>query len=450
MAFDEAYHFGLIQFFSHHLNPFITSQPVQANYLGAIPHNPSILYHYLLSFPYRLIAHFTHSLEIQVIALRFINVAFAVTSLLIIRKIINAIGFSRPLSNILVMLYAFTPIVSQLSAQINYDNLLILLTSLVLLQTVKFRDSWQEGRFDVKGLLTLLALCLFASEVKYAFLPIFVGLVFYIAWLLIAKWRSDRKWLFSSLRAGYNGIHRSVKVALLALIVAGTGMFVYFYGYNSVKYLNPVPQCSQVLSVNSCKSYAPWDRNYVLAASSHTAPPLNALQYTHLWSRIMFYQLFSATSPNGGSELPASHILKDMIVIILALAGICLVFNFQKVAKQYPYLPVLIIITVIYIVSLWLDNYQSYLNLDSPEGIQGRYLLPVLIIMYGVLALSLKSALETRKKPRAVLQLATIFVVAIFLLEGGYKTYVTEVSPSQQWEPNSAIIDLSQEQKTHD
>src|ERR1035438_773805 len=126
MAFDEGYHFNLIQFFSHRFNPIVTSQPSSTYALGAIVHNPSFLYHYLLSFPYRLIAHFTSSIETQVILLRFINIGLAITSLLIMKKILSRLGLPYILVNILLLVFALTPLVTALSAQINYDNLLIL------------------------------------------------------------------------------------------------------------------------------------------------------------------------------------------------------------------------------------------------------------------------------------------------------------------------------------
>ena len=69
MAFDESYHLGLIQFFSHRLNPIVTSQTNSYN-LGAIAHNPSFLYHYLLSFPYRLLDSLGASLRVEVVSLR--------------------------------------------------------------------------------------------------------------------------------------------------------------------------------------------------------------------------------------------------------------------------------------------------------------------------------------------------------------------------------------------
>lgn len=86
MAFDEAYHFGLIRFFSHHPDPLVTSQAADTYKYGALIQNSSLLYHYLMSFPYRLIAAVTQNPEMQVIALRFINIALLVGTLFVMRR----------------------------------------------------------------------------------------------------------------------------------------------------------------------------------------------------------------------------------------------------------------------------------------------------------------------------------------------------------------------------
>ncbi len=87
-AFDEDFHFGLIQVYSHHWLPFLASQPAHANAYGAVARDPSYLYHYLMSFPYRLIALVVHGQVGQVIALRLINIALFASGLLLFRRVL--------------------------------------------------------------------------------------------------------------------------------------------------------------------------------------------------------------------------------------------------------------------------------------------------------------------------------------------------------------------------
>ena len=185
-AFDEQFHLGIIQLYAHQLSPFFAHQPAGADAYGAVARDPSYLYHYLMSFPYRWIAHFTRDLTIQVIVLRFINIACLGSALFIFRKVLAFTGASKALINTTLFFFVATPVVPLLASQINYDNLTIPLTGLAIwwclrfLRELRTNDIWH---WDL--LAGLLIICLLTSLVKYAFLPIFVGLglvVLYAWW----------------------------------------------------------------------------------------------------------------------------------------------------------------------------------------------------------------------------------------------------------------------------
>src|ERR1700722_8925502 len=54
MAFDESFHFGIIKLYAKQWSPFFSHQPAGGNAYGALTADPSYLYHYLMSFPYRV------------------------------------------------------------------------------------------------------------------------------------------------------------------------------------------------------------------------------------------------------------------------------------------------------------------------------------------------------------------------------------------------------------
>src|ERR1044071_4545924 len=83
MAFDEEFHLGVIRIYSQQWSPFLASQPENANQFGALVTDPSYLYHYLMSFPYRLIAVITDNLMVQVILLRLFNVGMMTCSVVL-------------------------------------------------------------------------------------------------------------------------------------------------------------------------------------------------------------------------------------------------------------------------------------------------------------------------------------------------------------------------------
>src|SRR5262249_18468844 len=87
-AFDEQFHMGIIQLYAHQWSPFFAQQPAGSDSLGPLTADTSFLYHYLLSFPYRIVEHFTSDLKTQIVALRLINIGLLAWSLFIFRKLL--------------------------------------------------------------------------------------------------------------------------------------------------------------------------------------------------------------------------------------------------------------------------------------------------------------------------------------------------------------------------
>src|SRR5665213_3413244 len=122
MAFDEDFHLGIIRLYAHHLGPFWSGQPANADMFGAVARDPSYLYHFLMSFPYRLISIFTSDQTIQVLILRAINIGLFAGGLALYRRLMLKTGASKALVHICLLVFVLVPIVPFLAAQINYDN----------------------------------------------------------------------------------------------------------------------------------------------------------------------------------------------------------------------------------------------------------------------------------------------------------------------------------------
>src|SRR5882724_9076501 len=86
MAFDEDFHLGVIRVYTHGWSPFLSGQPDNAGQFGALAADPSYLYHYLMSFPYRLVGLVTDSQTAAVIVLRLLNIAMAVAGVGLFRR----------------------------------------------------------------------------------------------------------------------------------------------------------------------------------------------------------------------------------------------------------------------------------------------------------------------------------------------------------------------------
>ena len=431
MAYDEGYHFGLIRFFAHRLNPFITTQAADTYKLGPLVHNPPFLYHYLLSFIYRFVGLFSHSTEIQVICLRFANSMLAVIGLVIMRKLLRVIGVPRALTNVIVLIFALTPMMTTVSAQINYDNMLLPATGLCLYVTIVFVQKLDKNRFDTKSFLLLLSLCLFSSLIKFAFLPIFAAIAAIIFWKVVRR-RKKIPQLMDSARKSFKALGAGARFGLLFACLAGIALFVWFYGINTVDYGTPVPSCTQSLSAQKCQHYAPWA--YLHQAQtyyhSHNRPdPSNIGWYAAWWTQENFYELFSTQMPLNGTPYTAeTYLLIVMIITITAL--VAAVVHIREIVHQNSDLMLLLAIAAVYVACLFLKNYHDFLQVGIPLAIHGRYLLPILIYLYALLALALRAAFGRKKAMTAAKAPLALAVMLTFVYYGGFYGYIRYIDPS--------------------
>jgi hypothetical protein len=432
MAFDEAYHFGLIQFFSHHLNPIVTHQTASTYKYGAIIQDPSFLYHYLMSFPYRLIVLFTKSLEIQVIDLRLISVALAVVTLLILRKILQLLNVSAALANVLLLAFALTPIVVVLSAQINYDNLLIPGTSFCIYETLLLIKKLDEKGFDTRTFLILYCACLFTSMVMFSFLPILVAIAVIVLWKTARYKHPKAVSLAAKVRKDLAHMRKASKWLLLGASLLVSLLFIRVYGVNVVEYHNPAPQCSQVLNVQDCKYYYAWDSNYLLRQYHEAHPKPNKMsvfEYTSYWFVLCTLDLFGAIMPLQGLSY-VSPVYIFLVGGIGALALICTIANFKQMLQKNQGLAVVTFISFIYLLSLWARNYHDDLQLGQPVAISGRYFVPVLLYLYILLGTGVGYALDKHGfKGLALKTSLALIILYSFVCYGGYNQYLTHIDP---------------------
>jgi hypothetical protein len=436
MAFDESYHFALIQFFTHHLNPFISSEPSSSYNLGAIPHNPSIFYHYLLSFPLRLITLFTSNIKTEVILLRLSSLLFAIITIIFIRKILNLLRLPSLISNLVIFVYCLTPIVSVLASQLNYDNLLLPCSTITVYLTIKAVKQINKRTIPTGLIIGLITFCLFCSEVKFSYLPIFAGSFIAILYYLYKSYKGKPKKLLNNFKKGYLSIEKPKKIVLSCFFVVGLAIFMNFYGYNLVKYHTLTAQCQQVIPFNDCKLYYPWERNEQALEYKKAHPTMGRMSipsFTVFWLKVEYYQLFGEVIPIGGLV----YIVKEFygFIIFLSVLGVLTaIYQAKTILKKHVWVLPTIIITVVYLIGLWLRNYNILLQYNKPLAIQGRYLLPVLVYFYSLLALGMYYTFLNRAIKKAHIgPIITTLTIIMFLVFGGFMRYVRVITPKFGW-----------------
>lgn len=425
MAFDEDFHLGIIRLYAHHISPFWSSQPNAADALGPVLRDPSYLYHWLMSFPYRLIAGFTSDQTIQVLVLRAINIGLFAWGLTIFRRLLLKTGASRAIVHSCLLIFVLIPVAPLLAAQINYDNLFLPVVGITLLLTIELDRRLSNSRLQINPLMRLLTLCLLASLIKYAFLPIFIAIVVY---LLVRIWR-QRGHLTVQME---NNRFRTIMLAV-ALIFSLT-LAVQRYGVNLVRYHTPVPDCSQVLSVETCNHYGPWSRDHFLETHKPAGAPTSPFTFGHKWLYGMWLRLFFAVDgPATNFQTRGPLILPGIGAIVFAGISVVAVLCYgRRIWRDYDtrVLTLLSVVSALYLAILWLDGYRTFLRVGQPVAINGRYLFPVLPFLLLIGALALNSFL--RKRNDVKLLIGGLAVLCL-LWGGGALTYILRSNTAWYW-----------------
>ena len=447
-AFDEQSHLGIIQLYAHQWSPFFAHQPSGADVYGALTRDPSYLYHYLMSFPWRLITHLTHSFTAQVIIMRFLNIILFGSSFFMFRKVLGYTPASKALIQVSLLFLALTPVVPLLASQINYDNMFIPLSGLAVLWCLRFVRAFREQQriqFDI--LAQLAVICLLGSLVKYAFLPIFAA-IFVIITIILWRARSDQ--LRSMLSQGWRAISRVQRVVYAAILLVSIGLFTQIYAINILRYHTPVPECDQVLSVKECAGYAPWLRNYDIVQSKTTPPFWQEVTYSFDWLYHSMGELIFTISSSFNTMGTVDYYVGTQTIAVEVLAwsifgiGVLVSLLYAKYIWRNETLRLFVVIIGVYVFALWAQNYEDYLHTGQPLAIHGRYLLPILPLVYVIVALAVRKLLQARRIMSGVsfstrkVTLAAIVLVVLCTQGGGSLTYIVRSDPSWFWPQSTA------------
>jgi hypothetical protein len=433
--FDEGWHYQIIAQHAKHLSPILTSQSPDTYYLGNITYDPSFLYHYLLSLPYRLLTAFGANDTFTIIALRFINLAMVAVSLVLFRRIFFAIGASRATSHVVLLFFILIPIIPFLAAQINNDNLVIVWVALSVLLLIRWRESLKAKQPSPLLFLWAAAAALFGAMSQYVFLPIlaFVGIV------LLGDLVGLARQGLSKLRL-HSLMSRWGIMSIISFLVAAI-LFGASYGVNIAKYHSPVPSCDRVLTTQQCLTYYTFNRNYT---AKHTNPPVdpNPIKFTAGW----LYRLYNTSfytvlgKANAPLQVPAFPLPALTAGVLLLAGAILFAFHSCTLVKRHPDLLIALGAAVFFTAVLWLHNYQDFIELKAKVGINGRYLLLVTPLIMIAAALALQRALRAR--PQVAYALLIVAFV-LFLQGGGVVTYVV-ASDAAWWWPSPTVKQVAQ------
>ncbi|HEX8227097.1 MAG TPA: hypothetical protein VF572_04500 [Candidatus Saccharimonadales bacterium] len=450
-AFDENYHLGLIRLHTQQWLPFFTSQPPDSSVYGAIVRDPSYLYHYLMAVPYQMLRFATDSLTAQVIGLRLINIGIFVGALFIYRKLFDELGISRALRNVTLLFFVLLPVVPQLAGQINYDNLMVLLTALLFLYGVRYyrwvTTASAGSPLPIVLILQIILTGCIGSIVKFPFAPIFFALAILLAMITVRRIRRQKSSVINLLEDKDSvpaGMSKLKLVGLALFTAVSIGLCIERYGVNMVQYQAPVPKCDMVLSIDECQKYSPWARDHLFAATYPEPTALGIAVYPWVWvHRTVYETMFSITSYIDDVWGTVTYKPYQPLTIVnytgwtVLFAGGLLAAVFRRHIWRNRGLVLLLAVSAFYLLVLFVQNFSMYLHTGEAVAIHGRYLVPLYPVLLVVLAIGFARFFD-RERLATYRNLFLVVVLLLFLQGGGIVGWIIYSDASWYLQQNYA------------
>lgn len=435
MIYDESLHVGIIHIFSHQLSPIILHQPTAYDQYGNLTFGDASLYHYIMSFPYRVIAFFTDNFAIQVVLLRVLNIGMVVVGLVLFSRLFQELKVKQLFTNIGLLLFVLLPIVPLVAATVNYDNMLFPLTALYLLLCVKAlkqsKVKWQTAAF------VIIVGC-FASLVKYTFLPIFAVSLLY---LLVAMIRRHGKGYWRLLVISAKQSSMSKVSFLLLILCIFVGLFVFRYGTSVVRYGSPRPDCQLVMAESRCLHNGTTKLNIQSAASSSQRPALSLPNYTFVWLQNMV-SVTDATAETGDFPPPLPIMYAaTALAVLFGIGGLIYAWRtMPKTSGWYFLLTVMIALGI----SVYLTDAHNYYLYHAVRAVQPRYFLSIAPIIIVMMVVAWNYILRNARWAKL---LNLIILLILFTQGGGFITSVLRSQDSWYWQ-NSKVISANHAAKS--
>lgn len=432
LPYDEAYHFGITNAYTTQLDPIIENQSKDLDRYRDLGNETSFLYHYLLSFPLRIAQQVFDSPAASVIILRFINISFVIAGLVVFKKLFEEVGMKRLHVNLAIFLLTMIPVFVYLASTINYDNLLFLTASLFMLYALRYLRS---AKSDWHNLSLTLIFGLFASLVKFTFLPIFA--VVTIAWFVYILGGGDLRKFTLSLQKSFKLQSVQFNASVLSFILILLALFSSIYLKNLVVYGTPQPSCLRTLGHERCVANSIIQRSDYVSSTRDERKPVLLADYINIWiSTMLSDQSLVIYKSYRPESLPIIYTALYIGAAISIGAILITLREFKWKSKEMVFL--LLIVSTVF-ASVFIKNLAGYYTNFIPLAIQPRYVfmaLPIIIIL-GVRGVS--KILEG--KP---ILASFLLVIVVFALTqgGGALSYVMRSEDSWYW-GNDKVISVN-------
>jgi len=437
---DEITHMHRVTFFSQFFFlPY--GEPGDGNtHLWTMRYHPPL--YYLLAGKFLWLNVFGTS---DLVFTRLLSVMLSCGTVAVGWRFIKEVSAKPWVQLLFLVMLTNTMMFSVLSAVVNYDALVNLLAA----ASIYYMTCYFKRRAP-RDLMLLVVTLLLAALTKTSTLPfcfaVTVAVVAHERRQLLSGLLDVLQWIRSP------GVMSNVLASVVVLLL---GWNVLLYGNNVLRFGHLVPKNQQVLSEEDIKSHpmgarrsiyvgylqgkrsleesialakqmedkaSSYDTVNLLKYAAHRAEtegpfvPMSRWDYAKPWSKLMYYSIFgvmghSVLYKGFWGYLPYGVCLLAALAVVLFRA-----YRREVPGRDYLFLAMFLFYMVILMQAV---NYQAYLNFQLPHiSVQGRYLFPFLLPIYGLTATYLLSW-GTRR-----VQVGVAVVVGLYFVYGDFPYFL--------------------------
>jgi hypothetical protein len=409
---DENYHISFIRLYSESgISPILTGQEGYFA-LGEAVKTPFFLYHYLMSFPYRLFSEFSG----VVFLLRFINISFGAFSLLFVYRIGKSLKLSAPAINTSIFMLSNTIMFVFLSASVNYDNLFILLSLVTVCLVLNLLKA-----LDYRKLLLLIITILGGMLVKVSFFPVVL-----LVLPVFHKIFVEHTHIF---RVFKNEWRKKLNLVLLGTVFVFGFLFSFKYIGNIINYGKYSPSCTQVLTIDQCRQNGIFSRSETYNKSVAPPTPRSTFEYFFDWVVRMQEGTFGIFGHKSTTPTPLIFIGFQLFIIIGFISLV------RLIRRQESMIILVVTFIAVYIFILVVKNNSIYEHRGIFElALQGRYAFAVLPLTYLVFNHYIFKLLNKK-------MYMSIFIVVMLVVfsSGGLPSYILATNPEWHTKPSQNV-----------
>jgi len=394
---DESNHIQFIDYYAHHgLSPNLHGQ-TPTYYLGDKTREPDFMYHYLMSFVYRVTPLSVHY---KYIFIRLLTVLLALAAFYVLTKIFKRIGFSETVTTVSLLILTNLSMVLMMSAAVNNDVMVWLGVSLGILFLLRLKE-----RANLTDLLSLALVIIWGGLFKRDLLPMSLLFGLLALFLIVRHWK---------VYAGTLKKIRPLSYLLIVLLILGSALFVERIIGNIHDYGTVTPTCEQVQGGESCSVF--WAslraQQLALQPKQNVSPPA----FLAKWIGEDTYNIVNVQTQFWRRDVRPARWVTPVLtaVFLMGLAyGVYYEFSQRLKSDKHKGLRLYVLfISLFYILSQLAVNYATFLHYRIfGLALNGRYVIPSLMLLVGFSCFYWTKALANKRTAATLLAVGIILIV---------------------------------------